>query len=178
MAQDDSIIGWHLARRPQIPYYRIVNGNGFWEPNARMKKVGFVSTPCGPDGPEAHAKAWALNTEWQRVRTSGEFIRRLASASIGYIYFLVAGDAIKIGFTTRPTVRIEALKTGLAEKIESIVIVRGSRSDEKRLHALLVHYRRNGEWFMNTDPVREVMARSAAKGRPAFEAVPTPLLRD
>lgn len=166
MDDDKSVIAWHLAKRPQIPYYHVRNGNGFWEPTARMKKLGFASTPCGPDGPEARARAWAMNTAWQRVRTSGQAARKLPPRR-GFIYFLRAGDAVKIGFSGTPLGRFLALKTGIADQITAIVVVRGTQADESRLHRELVHYRKEGEWFTATAPVLEVMARSAAIGRPA-----------
>ena len=54
--------------RVKIPFYRVVRGRGFWEPKAYMRPYGMVSTPCGPDGPEAWAKALALTAEWERVK--------------------------------------------------------------------------------------------------------------
>ena len=37
-------------------------GRGYWEPRRKMRELGFVSVPCGPDGPEA----WAIAEEWER----------------------------------------------------------------------------------------------------------------
>lgn len=54
--------------RVKIPFYRVKRGNGFWEPTPTMREAGMVATPCGPDGPNAWAKALALNQEWQSRR--------------------------------------------------------------------------------------------------------------
>jgi len=52
----------------KIPYYRVKGGNGFFEPTATMQAAGFLARPCGPDGPEAWRRAWALYEDWQRYR--------------------------------------------------------------------------------------------------------------
>ena len=55
----------------KIPYYRVKrNGRGFWEPTKAMKAYGFVSMPCGMDGPHAWAKAKELNDVWHAARRS------------------------------------------------------------------------------------------------------------
>ena len=168
--QDDHgpVIAYHLARRPQIPYYRVRGGIGYWEPTTQMKDMGFASTPCGPDGPEAHAKAWACNTEWQKARTS-KLIRR-CTPRVGYVYFLKAGARVKIGFSKHPWSRVTNLKTGIGEKIDLFVAVRGSTKDEHRLHEALSSYRVQGEWFTAAMPVLEVIFRSTESGRVAILA--------
>jgi hypothetical protein len=52
-------------------YYVVKKGNGFWEPTPKMKALGFGPVPCGPDGPDAWAKAEAWNRRWDATR-SGE----------------------------------------------------------------------------------------------------------
>jgi hypothetical protein len=53
----------------QIRYYKVRrNGRAFWEPTQAMKAYGFVSTPCGQDGPAAWAIAEELNRRWQEAR--------------------------------------------------------------------------------------------------------------
>ena len=52
----------------KIPYYSVVNGRGFWQPNAKMRKMGFMATPCGLDGPAAWERAIQLNQQWKNVR--------------------------------------------------------------------------------------------------------------
>jgi len=46
----------------KLKHYRVKRGRGFWEPTAKMQALGFVSIPCGPDGPDA----WAIAEEWER----------------------------------------------------------------------------------------------------------------
>jgi hypothetical protein len=49
----------------RIPYYVVRNGRGYFEPSAKMKSLGFESTPCGPDGPSAWAQAKQLADKWR-----------------------------------------------------------------------------------------------------------------
>lgn len=49
----------------RVPYYVVRNGRGYWQPKKSMRALGFECTACGPDGPEAHAKAQALNAKWE-----------------------------------------------------------------------------------------------------------------
>lgn len=59
--------------RMSFPYYRVRRkGRGFWEPSAKMKRLGFENMPCGPDGPDAWRVAKEWNERWQRVRRGVE----------------------------------------------------------------------------------------------------------
>lgn len=49
-----------------IRYYRVINGRGYWEPSAKMRRHGFQPLSCGPDGPEAWARARDRWTAWER----------------------------------------------------------------------------------------------------------------
>lgn len=48
----------------KIPYYVVKKGHGYWQPTAAMRDAGFTSTPCGPDGPEAWARAQIAYGQW------------------------------------------------------------------------------------------------------------------
>ncbi|WP_127523631.1 GIY-YIG nuclease family protein [Mesorhizobium sp. Z1-4] len=65
----------------------------------------------------------------------------------GFVYFLWAGDAIKVGFSRDPFVRASALKTGISSDMRLFLTVPGTRGDERRLHRRLRHQRLRGEWF-------------------------------
>jgi hypothetical protein len=53
----------------RIKHYRVRrNDRGFWEPRPYMRAAGFVSTPCGPDGPSAWAIAEEMNARWLAVK--------------------------------------------------------------------------------------------------------------
>jgi len=68
----------------------------------------------------------------------------------GLVYLIRANDTdhYKIGFTTKtPEERRAALQTGNHRKLEVITSWHGTADDERKLHALLGPYRREGEWF-------------------------------
>jgi integrase len=53
----------------KLRHYRVKrNGRGFWEPTPKMQALGFVSIPCGPDGPDAWAIAEQWEARWQAMR--------------------------------------------------------------------------------------------------------------
>lgn len=58
----------------KIPYYRVKNGIGYWEPPAwaRVSPYDMEGLTCGPDGPEARAMARGRVDLLRRLRTSGE----------------------------------------------------------------------------------------------------------
>lgn len=58
----------------KIPYYRVKNGIGYWEPPAwaRVKPYHMVGLDCGPDGPEARERARDRVTLMRRMRVTGE----------------------------------------------------------------------------------------------------------
>jgi len=54
--------------RIRIANYTVIAGRGYWRTKPAMRALGFQSTSCGPDGPDAWAKAEALNTAWRKAR--------------------------------------------------------------------------------------------------------------
>jgi hypothetical protein len=63
------------------------------------------------------------------------------------VYFLRAGDAIKIGYTTNLAARKRALETASAVPLELLASIPGDRSEETRLHRDWWHLHIRGEWF-------------------------------
>lgn len=63
------------------------------------------------------------------------------------VYFLRAGDAIKIGYTTNLATRQRSLETASAVPLELLAFVPGDRNEEARLHREWGHLHIRGEWF-------------------------------
>jgi len=64
------------------------------------------------------------------------------------IYFLRAGDFIKIGRTSgHPKSRISQIQTGCPFKVDFIGWIFGNSRREARLHSQFAHLRTYGEWF-------------------------------
>jgi len=81
-----------------------------------------------------------------------------------YVYFLRCGDAVKIGYTTNPSGRLESLKTGLPTPIDAFVLVAGTEADERALHREFHQLRVHGEWFRANGTLLNVICQVAAHG--------------
>lgn len=162
---------------PKIRYYVVIKGNGYWRPTARMRAAGFQLVRCGPDGPSARATARVWADRWAAYR-KGEGPPDLDPVTdrreAGYVYFMTTRERVKIGFSLQPLTRASQLATGMAEPIDSLVIVRGTRKDERRLHARFDAYRREREWFVISRPIRLSIMRAAAAGRVVHDGGSSP----
>jgi hypothetical protein len=85
------------------------------------------------------------------------------------VYFVRAGDAVKIGRTGNLAGRLRALATGSAVPLELLAAVPGGRHEEARLHRQWGHLHVRGEWFR----ADEALLRSARE-QAAGPATPTP----
>ncbi|TPK59010.1 MULTISPECIES: GIY-YIG nuclease family protein [unclassified Mesorhizobium] len=65
----------------------------------------------------------------------------------GHVYFLKAGNAVKIGRSTNLRGRIQSLQTGSAHEARIVKILRGGKRREKEFHKRFAEYRLRGEWF-------------------------------
>lgn len=64
------------------------------------------------------------------------------------VYFLKAGDFIKIGKATgSPEYRVSQLKTGCPFPITTLGYMTGGIKEESRLHKRFAAFRAHGEWF-------------------------------
>jgi len=52
----------------KVRHYVVKRGKGFWQPTRGMRAQGFMSVPCGDDGPEAWATAEQWNARWDKTR--------------------------------------------------------------------------------------------------------------
>lgn len=93
------------------------------------------------------------------------------------IYFVSNGEAIKIGRSDNVSARMAALAVGAPRRLELLATVDGSAPHEARVHADLVKYRLNGEWFSDCPTVRSAIDRYTACGidpvRPAVRPTST-----
>jgi hypothetical protein len=87
------------------------------------------------------------------------------------VYFIRAGDAVKIGRTTNLPGRLKALATASAVPLELLAAVPGGRELETQLHKRWRHLHLRGEWF-RADEALVRSAREQAAGRPAREPDP------
>lgn len=72
-----------------------------------------------------------------------------ASSVAGVVYFITTKDAlfVKIGFSTKPQERVQALQTSSPVKLSLLAMIPGTMETERYFHELFSDYRTDGEWF-------------------------------
>ena len=88
-----------------------------------------------------------------------------ATGRTGYVYFLRAGERIKIGFSKNPFGRASQMSTGMSFDISAFSFVRGTEGDERGAHYCLREHRVSREWFSASPAVVKFMMNSIAFGR-------------
>lgn len=68
-------------------------------------------------------------------------------AEHGHVYFMKAGNAVKIGRSTNLRSRFKSLQTGSADAARIVKILPGGKRREKEFHKRFAEYRLRGEWF-------------------------------
>lgn len=83
----------------------------------------------------------------------------------GFVYFIRAGDFIKIGFSDDPRKRLAALQSAHPHLLEMIGFMPGTMDDEYRIHCIfgLLHVR--GEWFNDDPSIREFLRKTKGRKR-------------
>lgn len=73
----------------------------------------------------------------------------------GYVYFIqgLCGGAIKIGFSTNPEKRLQALQTGYPDTLTILFMIQGNETTERMIHKEFEAPRLKGEWFRPDDHV-------------------------
>jgi hypothetical protein len=84
---------------------------------------------------EHNRKVGLLMAEWD------------AKKGQGYVYFLRAGNTVKIGFSKNLQGRLEKLRNGNSFPVFICKFVNGDRKTERSFHKRFAEYRLRGEWF-------------------------------
>jgi hypothetical protein len=98
-----------------------------------------VTQGCSPVVP-----ARSKRSEGRKRKLLAKRWRRLVN---GKIYFARAGEAIKIGFSTKTEERIASLQTAHFDTLHLLAVIDGSQKDERALHHKFRHLHIRGEWF-------------------------------
>lgn len=97
--------------------------------------------------------------------TREEYDERMAKgAKVGWVYFIEAGPAIKIGWAKNPAARLLQLQTAQAEALDLIGVIPGTRYLESDLHRRLSRSRVRGEWFERNATLKLVRPVIASHG--------------
>lgn len=150
-----------------VPNFFWRNGRPRWIASPRLRTAGFVGRDLkGEDGQwlgleAAMTAAAEINAAAGITSTlpAPRAFKALERSKQGFIYFLLVGERIKIGFSTTPGARLQNLETGLPEDAAMYVAVRGSLADEYALHQKFSDIRLRGEWFTATTPLLNLVLR-------------------
>jgi hypothetical protein len=75
------------------------------------------------------------------------------------VYFIsTEDDLIKIGYTTSLRSRIRSLRTASPKELSVLLVVPGSRDDERQLHNRFEAFRVGRQWFRRCDPIMDFIA--------------------
>lgn len=74
-------------------------------------------------------------------------ILRDQQAKRTYVYFMLAKNRVKIGFSNDPKKRAAEMQTAVPERLEIVLKIKGGRELEREMHARFQDLRLGGEWF-------------------------------
>lgn len=87
------------------------------------------------------------------------------------VYFIRAGDAIKIGCTINVATRIPMIEREIGAKVEFLGWIYGKFATEKFIHKHLADYAEGNEWFRDCAEVRGLIKYLVDRG-PHFQGLP------
>lgn len=77
-------------------------------------------------------------------------------AKDSYVYFIGnGGHHVKIGVSSQPAQRLRDMQVASPFKLEMLLIIPGTRADERELHGLCSEEWVMGEWFRLTKELRD-----------------------
>jgi hypothetical protein len=86
----------------------------------------------------------------------------------GWVYFIQAGDAVKIGYSTGVTGRLRDMQTGNHHGLVLLAQTPGTMATERDYHRQFATFRIKGEWFR---AVAEVMKEAGRISGKRYQAV-------
>jgi hypothetical protein len=72
-----------------------------------------------------------------------------------FIYFIVCGDYIKIGYSDNPEKRLVQMQTGSPIDMSLALKIEGTRATEQEMHSRFSRLRVRGEWFHFDEELRD-----------------------
>lgn len=129
-------------------------------------RVNIGPTSAGTDTPLTQRRS-------RRVR--GKLLaKQMLKLAKGTVYFVRAGDKIKIGFSTDAKTRINSLQTSNPERLELLGVIDGPESHERSLHHRFRHLHVLGEWFRAEADLLDYIRVATGQPEPARPRVSRP----
>lgn len=136
---------WESSGHPGYYNCRVIG----IEVSETKRPVSVLGVGIMMDSLLSHHGTESRNLRWERDVTFPPPSYRAKKTERGEIvYFLRAGDFVKIGKATgSTTARVNQLKTGCPFPIEVMATINGGLDKERSLHEQFSHIRAHGEWF-------------------------------
>lgn len=98
-----------------------------------------------------------------------------------YIYFVRAGEHVKIGVTRHWKQRVASMQVGSPYTIVPMLVLLGDASLERKLHKKFVSYHFRGEWFRFGEGIRNFIKENKSdcvmgNGSPRIELPEPPMV--
>lgn len=150
-----------------MQYFSWRDGRPRWIPGPGLRERGFRGRDLKrEDGTwlsleEALMAAASINAEAgvATVRRRVVVEPKATTPRRGFIYFLLMGEHIKIGFTARPMHRVSDMDTAFSAEIGLYVVVPGTMAEERQLHAMFERERIRNEWFAASQRLLNLILR-------------------
>ncbi len=119
------------------------------------------------DGRDEEQEAFASTAEGDRAEGGGGPVGKQ-----GFVYFIETEDGrfVKIGYSMRPNLRVGQLGTSSIHRLRLIGWMPGTLQTERWLHAKFSDDRDRGEWFRNSEQLRQFIGAMGLI-RPVAESV-------
>lgn len=112
----------------------------------------------------AGSSALDLNDAGTGEKSDTRLTQPRSRAVRGHVYFIQAGDKVKIGFSTRPLDRLKALQTSHPDQLKIIGTMLGLRRLEGHLHDMFRRWHVRGEWFQVCPAITRYIEQNTPEG--------------
>lgn len=114
--------------------------------------------PVGP--PEREALFDRLQETFaEDWKAAGESFERERREKFGDLYFVTAGNAVKIGRTKRMAGRLRFIQAHNHEEVKCVAVLEGQGWREGEFHKRFRRYRLRGEWFERVPEIEAEIER-------------------
>jgi len=135
------------------------------------KESNLIVAPHLPIGSPERAAFFresrrTFSEDWEAAERA---VVREAMIAKGDLYFVRAGDAVKIGHTANIVNRLGKMQADNHEKLDCLVLLRGRGHEEKRWHKDFAATHIRGEWFLWSPELERAMKTAAASLAPCLD---------
>lgn len=120
--------------------------------------------PCAPHLPAGSPERADLFDKLRETfvedwRAAGEAVERSRREKLGNLYFVTAGNAVKIGRTTNMDVRLRHIQAHNHEEVKCVLFLKGEGWRERDYHRKFKSRHIRGEWFERCAEIEAEIAR-------------------